>query len=210
MADSRVQTLDDAYAPPANYLEIDVCNPETHGFGRARYTDYLIRLRVGSLVWAARQRDGRYLLLHLKSLHLLSPARALHRRTCPSSASRSLRSGDATATLTGCARSSSVRARFVLCFCAAGGASQNSSTLLTPSHPLTTLNQIVVPALPSKALGRQLPWASDKNGMFDEDFIEERRKGLEEFINKCVGSFVGLALFSPATLIPPPPSLLLR
>ena len=42
----KKQTLDDAYAPPSNFLEIDVSNPETHGFGRNRYTDYEIRMRV--------------------------------------------------------------------------------------------------------------------------------------------------------------------
>ena len=42
----KKQTLDDAYAPPANFLEIDVLNPETHGVGKKRYTDYEIRMRV--------------------------------------------------------------------------------------------------------------------------------------------------------------------
>jgi hypothetical protein len=45
--------------------------------------------------------------------------------------------------------------------------------------------QIVVPPLPDKAWGRQLPFRSD-DGIFDEEFIEDRRKGLEQFINKCV------------------------
>lgn len=40
------QTLDDAYAAPANFLEIDVLNPETHGMGNKRYTDYEVRMRV--------------------------------------------------------------------------------------------------------------------------------------------------------------------
>ena len=43
---SRKQTLDDAYAPPANFLEIDVLHPETHGVGKKRYTDYEVRMRV--------------------------------------------------------------------------------------------------------------------------------------------------------------------
>ena len=43
--------------------------------------------------------------------------------------------------------------------------------------------QIVVPPLPGKALKRQLPFRGD-DGIFEEDFIEERRKGLEQFINK--------------------------
>jgi hypothetical protein len=44
---AKRQTLDDAYAEPANFLEIDVINPITHGIGRNRFTDYEIRLRVG-------------------------------------------------------------------------------------------------------------------------------------------------------------------
>lgn len=45
---AKRQTLDDAYAEPANFLEIDVINPITHGIGRNRFTDYEIRLRVSS------------------------------------------------------------------------------------------------------------------------------------------------------------------
>lgn len=40
------QTLDDAYAAPANFLEIDVINPITHGVAKKRYTDYEVRMRV--------------------------------------------------------------------------------------------------------------------------------------------------------------------
>ena len=43
---SKKQTLDDAYAPPANFLEIDVVNAETHGVGKKRYTDYEVRMKV--------------------------------------------------------------------------------------------------------------------------------------------------------------------
>ena len=43
--------------------------------------------------------------------------------------------------------------------------------------------KIVVPPLPSKALKRQLPFRGD-DGIYEEDFIEERRSGLEGFINK--------------------------
>lgn len=43
---SKKQTLDDAYAAPANFLEIDICNPQTHGVGRTRYTDYEVRMKV--------------------------------------------------------------------------------------------------------------------------------------------------------------------
>lgn len=47
-------------------------------------------------------------------------------------------------------------------------------------------SKIVVPPFPGKALSRQLPFRSD-DGIFEEEFIEERRKGLEDFINKVAG-----------------------
>lgn len=47
-------------------------------------------------------------------------------------------------------------------------------------------SKIVVPSLPSKAWKRQIPFRGD-DGLFDEHFIEERRKGLESFINKIAG-----------------------
>ena len=43
---TKKQTLDDAYAAPANFLEIDVINPITHGMAKKRYTDYEVRMRV--------------------------------------------------------------------------------------------------------------------------------------------------------------------
>lgn len=43
----KQQTLAESYAPPANFLEIDVCDPQTHGIGNKRYTDYEVRLKVG-------------------------------------------------------------------------------------------------------------------------------------------------------------------
>lgn len=49
---TKKQTLDDAYAPPANFLEIDVVNPQTHGIGKNRYTEYEIRVRVSLCVIA--------------------------------------------------------------------------------------------------------------------------------------------------------------
>ena len=42
----KKQTLEDAYSPPANFLEIDVIDPQTHGVGKKRYTDYEVRIRV--------------------------------------------------------------------------------------------------------------------------------------------------------------------
>lgn len=46
----RPQTLREAYDPPANVLEVDVVNPETHGFANKRYTDYEVRLKVFDLI----------------------------------------------------------------------------------------------------------------------------------------------------------------
>lgn len=46
-------------------------------------------------------------------------------------------------------------------------------------------SKIVVPPLPGKAWRRQMPFRGD-HGIFEEDFIEERRKGLEVFINKYI------------------------
>ncbi len=52
-----------------------------------------------------------------------------------------------------------------------------------------TLLKIVVPPLPGKALKRQMPFRQD-DGIFEENFIEERKKGLEQFINKLVFSHI--------------------
>ena len=55
--DFKRQTLDDAYAVPANLLEIEVANPETHGVARNRYTDYEVRMKVSAV-----PHDLRYVL----------------------------------------------------------------------------------------------------------------------------------------------------
>ncbi|KAK6050407.1 hypothetical protein COOONC_12088 [Cooperia oncophora] len=53
------QTLDEAYAPPANFLEIEVVNPITHGVGKMRYTDYEIRLRSNLPVFKQKESSVR-------------------------------------------------------------------------------------------------------------------------------------------------------
>uniref|UniRef100_A0A8C5CV15 Sorting nexin 3 n=1 Tax=Gadus morhua TaxID=8049 RepID=A0A8C5CV15_GADMO len=54
-------------------------------------------------------------------------------------------------------------------------------------------SKVVVPPLPGKALARQLPFRGD-DGIFDDSFIEERRQGLEQFLNKrFVQGFVTLS-----------------
>lgn len=40
------QTIEELYAPPENFLEIEVRNPQTHGIGRKMYTDYEIVCRT--------------------------------------------------------------------------------------------------------------------------------------------------------------------
>jgi sorting nexin-3/12 len=118
----KKQTLDDAYAPPANFLEIDLVNPETHGIGNKRYTDYELKMRTNLPVFKVKE--------------------------------------------------SSVRRRY--------------SDFEWLRGELERDSKIVVPPLPGKALSRQLPFRGD-DGIFEEDFIEERRKGLEQFINKVAG-----------------------
>ena len=45
--DGPRQDLSDAYSLPANFLEIEVINPESHGVGwRQKYTDYEVKLKV--------------------------------------------------------------------------------------------------------------------------------------------------------------------
>ncbi|XP_025740410.1 sorting nexin-3-like isoform X2 [Callorhinus ursinus] len=47
-------------------------------------------------------------------------------------------------------------------------------------------SKVVVPPLPGNAFLRQLPFRGD-DGIFDDNFIEERKQGLEQFINKVAG-----------------------
>lgn len=118
----KKQTLDDAYAVPANFLEIDVVNPITHGDGPKRYTDYEVRLRTNLPVFKVTE--------------------------------------------------TAVRRRY--------------SDFEWLRSELDRDSKIVVPMLPGKALKRQLPFRSD-DGIYEEEFIEERRKGLEVFLNKVAG-----------------------
>ena len=61
----KKQTLDDAYAPPANFLEIDVVQPETHGVGKKRYTDYEVRMKVTlALILDMSQRKTSVSVIH--------------------------------------------------------------------------------------------------------------------------------------------------
>ncbi|XP_046849034.1 sorting nexin-12-like [Xenia sp. Carnegie-2017] len=120
--DAQKQTLDDAYAAPANFLEVDVVSPETHGVGKKRYTDYEVRMRSNLPVFKLKN--------------------------------------------------SSVRRRY--------------SDFEWLKSELERDSKIVVPALPGKALKRMLPFRGD-DGIFEDEFIEERRQGLEAFVNRIAG-----------------------
>nr|CDS30997.1 sorting nexin [Hymenolepis microstoma] len=119
---SKEQTLADAYSPPANFLEIDVCNPQIHGEAGNRYVDYEVKMKTNLPVFQFSE--------------------------------------------------SSVRRRY-----------RDFDWLRCE---LDRESKIIVPKLPGKAWKRMLPLRAD-DGLFDRDFIETRRRGLEEFINKVAG-----------------------
>eukprot|EP00052_Salpingoeca_macrocollata_P033666 m.9152 g.9152 ORF g.9152 m.9152 type:complete len:161 (+) comp5409_c0_seq1:57-539(+) len=120
---TKPQTLKEMYSEPENVLEIDVINPQTHGFGRTRYTDYEIRMKTNLPIFRLKE--------------------------------------------------SQVRRRY--------------SDFVWLRDELERESKIMVPAMPGKAWKRQLPWVSDKDSIFSDAFIEERRAGLEDFINKVTG-----------------------
>lgn len=120
--DAKPQSLNDAYAVPANFLEIDITNAQTHGVGKKRYTDYEVRMKTNLPVFKLKE--------------------------------------------------SSVRRRY--------------SDFEWLRSELERDSKIVVPPLPGKALKKQLPFRGD-DGIYEDDFIEERRQGLEAFVNKVAG-----------------------
>jgi len=120
--EAKPQTISDAYAVPANFLEIDVTNPQTHGIGKKRYTDYEVRMTTNIPIFKLKE--------------------------------------------------SSVRRRY-----------SDFEWLRTE---LERDSKIVVPTLPGKALKKMMPFRQD-DGIFEDDFIEERRQGLEAFINRVAG-----------------------
>ncbi|CAF0784058.1 unnamed protein product [Didymodactylos carnosus] len=103
------------------YTEIEVLNPETHGFGQKRYTDYEVRMKTNLPVFRLKECTTRRRYSDFEWLR----------------------------------------------------------------KELERDSKIVVPSLPGKAWKRQLPFRRDE-GLFEDDFIEDRRKGLEQFVNKYV------------------------
>merc|ERR1719219_1048967 len=53
------QTLDDAYSPPANFLEIILSDPITHGDNRTRWTDYKVEMRTNVPVFKVKDASVR-------------------------------------------------------------------------------------------------------------------------------------------------------
>ncbi|KAI8973271.1 sorting nexin-3 [Mycotypha africana] len=52
---TRDQTIEERYGIPENFLEIEVKNPQTHGFGRKMYTDYEIICRTNIPAFKLKQ-----------------------------------------------------------------------------------------------------------------------------------------------------------
>lgn len=147
----KKQTLDDAYAAPANFLEIDIVNPVTTiGVGKKRYTDYEVRMRVSTVADAL---EFGYATAKKYDNDTYSVVCWLFQTNLPVFK----------------VKESSVRRRY--------------SDFEWLRNELERDSKIVVPPLPGKAWKRQLPFRGD-DGIFEEEFIEDRRKGLEVFINK--------------------------
>jgi sorting nexin-3/12 len=51
----KPQSFDELYGEPENFLEIEVVNPRTHGYGRSMYTDYEIVCRTNLPAFRLRQ-----------------------------------------------------------------------------------------------------------------------------------------------------------
>uniref|UniRef100_A0AC34R050 PX domain-containing protein n=1 Tax=Panagrolaimus sp. JU765 TaxID=591449 RepID=A0AC34R050_9BILA len=152
---TKKQTLDEAYAPPANFLEIEVVNPITHGVGKNRYTDYEIRLPYAPPAN----------FLEIEVVNPITHGVGKNRYTDYEIRLR-------TNLPVFKHKESSVRRRY-----------SDFEWLRTE---LERDSKIIVPPLPGKALKRQLPFRND-DGIFEEAFIEDRRKGLEIFLNKVSG-----------------------
>ena len=112
-----------------------VCDAQTHGYGRKRYTDYEVKMSTNLPVFRLK--------------------------------------------------SSSVRRRYSDFEWLRGELERDSkvSNILEQFQLSNGYLQVVVPSLPGKAMTRLLPFRAD-DGIFDPGFIEDRRKGLEAFVNK--------------------------
>ncbi|ODQ68150.1 putative sorting nexin Snx3 [Nadsonia fulvescens var. elongata DSM 6958] len=55
----KQQTFEEIYGEPENFLEIEVRNPQTHGFGRKMFTDYEIICRTNIPTFKLKQSSVR-------------------------------------------------------------------------------------------------------------------------------------------------------
>ncbi|RHZ44980.1 hypothetical protein Glove_701g18 [Diversispora epigaea] len=55
----KEQTIDEMYGIPENFLEIEVRNPQTHGYGRKMFTDYEIVCRTNIPAFKLKQSSVR-------------------------------------------------------------------------------------------------------------------------------------------------------
>ncbi|OAD67573.1 hypothetical protein PHYBLDRAFT_118257 [Phycomyces blakesleeanus NRRL 1555(-)] len=56
---NREQTIEERYGIPENFLEVEVKNPQTHGFGRKMYTDYEILCRTNIPAFKLKHSSAR-------------------------------------------------------------------------------------------------------------------------------------------------------
>ncbi|XP_038630507.1 sorting nexin-12 isoform X1 [Scyliorhinus canicula] len=155
---SKPQDLNDAYGPPSNFLEIDIFNPQMVGVGRSKYTTYEVRMRILAGFMYAEDDIWAHRPCSYSQCFFFMPAGAC---TMLETNLPIFKMKD-----------SCVRRRY--------------SDFEWLKSELERDSKIVVPPLPGKALKRQLPFRMDE-GIFEESFIEERRVGLEQFINKIAG-----------------------
>ena len=141
-----------------------VINPITHGVAGQRYTDYECRLKVSKMFFFYRIFPGG---------KRLSSKCFLFRQTSLCSEWKSRVFGDDSLTLNGWGTSWRGTARS---WCPPCPARPSSASF--PSAETTVICHIL-----KSLLYYLLPLA----GIFEEDFIEERRAGLEGFINKIAG-----------------------
>ena len=176
----RPQNSDERYGTPENFLEIEVCNPVVHGEGRSRYVDYEIRMVVRAVragtpdkgrqppviltTWpcAVRwcRRGGADQPAHLQEAGVVRTASAC--RVAPVPAKPAPRAQTA----------HPCRPRTSLPF-PLGRAQRYSDFEFLRDELERENTRVHIPPLPGKRL----------TGNFDPVFIEERRKGLERFIN---------------------------
>jgi len=55
----RAQTIEEMYSVPESFLEIEVRNPQTHGYGRKMYTDYEIMCKTNIPAFKLRHSSVR-------------------------------------------------------------------------------------------------------------------------------------------------------